>query len=290
MFTSITLAHKHNAITICYWLSGVIAVLLFIATLGGLFLPGLYRDVSYMAVQAQGQDLVSLVIGLPLLVISLFYTMHGSERAHLVWLGTLTYILYTYLTYAFSAVFNEFFLLYIALVALPFFALVTALLHLDVRQLSLRFSEKTPVKTVSIYLLAVAFLVFLGWMKQIIPALVTGQLPESIALARTPSNPVFVLDLALLLPAFCLAAIWLWRQQPWGYVLCGMFLVKALTLTLAINSMSWFMYQSHQQGLDLVSVTIWIVLAVTSLVLAVVYLKNLHEKDEKAQVEKAQMY
>ena len=289
MFTSLASAHKYN-FTMCYWLSGAIAILLFIATLGGLFLPGLYRDVPYMVVQAQGQDLVSLVIGVPLLVISLLYTMRGSERAQLIWLVTLTYILYTYLTYAFSAVFNEFFLLYVALVALSFFTLVTALLHLDVRQISLHFREKTPVKTVSIYLLAVAFLVFLGWMKQIIPALVTGQLPESIALARTPSNPVFVLDLALLLPAFCLSAILLWRRKPWGYVLCGIFLVKALTLTLAINSMSWFMYQGHQQGLDPVSVAIWIVLAVASMVLALAYLKNLHASNEKAEAEKVRVY
>lgn len=281
MLTTFTATYKHS-FNVCYWLSGAIAVLLFIATVGGLYLPGLYRDVPYNAVQAQGQDLVSLVVGLPLLVISLLYTIRGSERALLVWLGTLMYILYTYLTYAFSAVFNEFFLLYIALVSLTFFTLVTALLHVDVGQIRLHFSEKTPLKTVSIYLLAVALLVFLGWMKQILPALLTGQLPESIVLARTPSNPVFVLDLALLLPAFCLAAVWLWRRQPWGYILCGIFLVKALTLTLAILSMSWFMYQTHMQGLDIVSTVIWIAIALASLVLTVFYLVNLQEKGKIA--------
>lgn len=277
MLTTITTTHKYS-FNVCYWLSGAIAVLLFSATVGGLYLPGLYRDVPYNAVQAQGQDLVSLMVGLPLLIISLLYTIRGSERALLVWLGTLMYILYTYLTYAFNSVFNEFFLVYVALVSLSFFTLVNALLHIDAKQLRLHFSEKTPVKTVSIYLLAVALLVFLGWMKQILPALLTGQLPESITLARTPSNPVFVLDLALLLPAFCLAAIWLWRRQPWGYILGGIFLVKALTLTLAILSMSWFMYQTHIQGLDIVSTVIWIAIALASLVLTVFYLVNLQEK------------
>lgn len=277
MLTTITTTHKYS-FNVCYWLSGAIAVLLFIATVGGLYLPGLYRDVPYNAVQAQGQDLVSLMVGLPLLIISLLYTIRGSERALLVWLGTLMYILYTYLTYAFNSVFNEFFLVYVALVSLSFFTLVNALLLIDAKQLRLHFSEKTPVKTVSIYLLAVALLVFLGWMKQILPALLTGQLPESITLARTPSNPVFVLDLALLLPAFCLAAIWLWRRQPWGYILGGIFLVKALTLTLAILSMSWFMYQTHIQGLDIVSTVIWIAIALASLVLTVFYLVNLQEK------------
>ena len=280
MFTTIMPTHTQR-FTICYWLSGAIAILLLIATVGGLFLPGLYRDTPYNAVQAQGQDLVSLVIGLPLLVGGLLFTMRGSERALLVWLGALTYILYTYLTFAFGSVFNEFFLLYVALVSLSFFTLVIALLHLDAGVLHLHFGRQVPVKTVSLFLLAVACLFFLSWMKQILPALVSGQLPASITLARTPSNPIFVLDLALLLPAICFAAVWLWRRQAWGYVLCGIFLVKVWTLTLAILSMSWFMYASNQQGLDPVFVTVLVVLAVTSLVLAVIYLENLHKRGQK---------
>src|SRR5216110_3104602 len=117
MLTTIIPTHKYR-FTICYWFSGAIAILLLIAPVGGLFLPGLYRDAPYNAVQAQGQDLVTLVIGLPLLVGGLLFTMRGSERALFVWLGALTYILYTYLTFAFGSVFNEFFLLYVALVSL----------------------------------------------------------------------------------------------------------------------------------------------------------------------------
>lgn len=64
-------------------------------------------------------------------------------------------------------------------------------------------------------------------------------------------------------------------------MLCGIFLVKAWTLTLAILSMSWFMYTSNQQGLDPVFVSVLVVLAVTSLALAVIYLANLHERGQK---------
>ncbi len=265
---------------ICSWLSGAIAILLLIVTLGGLFINGLYRDTTWMLVQARGQDLATLVIGVPLLIVSLLMTIRGSEKALLVWLGSLTYILYTYITYAFGSVFNAFFLFYIALVSLSLFTLVTALLHINVYALSHHFDAKAPVKTVSTFLLTVAILVFLAWMKQIIPSLFSGQLPESIALARTPSNPIFVLDLAVLLPAFCLAAIWLWRRQAWGYVLSGLLLVKGLTLSLAILSMSWFMFQSNQPGVDPAVVAFWVVLALSGLMLTVIYLSHLHEKGE----------
>ncbi len=130
------------AFKICCWFSGAIVVLLLITTLGGLIINGLYRDTTWYAVQARGQDLATLVVGVPLLVVSLAFMMRGSERALLVWLGSLAYILYTYLTYAFSVVFNTFFLLYIALVSLSFFTLVIALLNTDAVALSRHFGAK----------------------------------------------------------------------------------------------------------------------------------------------------
>ncbi len=269
------------AFKICSWFSGAIVILLLITTLGGLIINGLYRDATWYAVQARGQDLATLIIGVPLLVVSLAFMMRGSERALLVWLGSLAYILYTYLTDAFSVVFNAFFLLYVALVSLSFFTLTIALLNIDADALRRHFGARTPVKVVSGYLLVVVTLVFLAWMREILPALLTGQIPQSITLARIPSNPIYVLDLSVLLPSIFLAAIWLWRHRAWGYVLCGMFLVKVFTLSLAILSLGWFMYQSNLPGLDPVVVGFWVLLAVTSLVLAVIYLANLREGGER---------
>jgi hypothetical protein len=279
MLSTISTTYKYR-FTLSFWLAGAVALLALIATLGGLLLPDLYRDSTWNMLQERGQDLVTLAIAIPLLVVSQLFAMRGSERGLLVWLGTLTYMLYTYLTYAFGSVFNAFFLLYIALVSLSLFTLIAALLHLNAEAIRQRFGEQTPIKTVSISLLIFALLIFMGWMKAILPALFTGQIPESILLARTPTNPVYVLDLGILLPAICLAAIWLWQRQAWGYVLCGILLVKVWTLTLAVISMSWFMYIFHQPGLDPVSVIIFLVFALASLSLTVIYLAHIHPMDK----------
>ncbi|MDH7475836.1 MAG: hypothetical protein QHJ74_17895, partial [Anaerolineae bacterium] len=59
------------------WLSVPIAALLAIATGGGVFISGLYRDTPHLVAQAIGQDVITLVVALPTLVISAFLSSRG---------------------------------------------------------------------------------------------------------------------------------------------------------------------------------------------------------------------
>lgn len=266
--------------TVCYWLSGILAVLLLVATLGGLFLPGLYRDTPAMVIQAHGQDLETLLFGLPLLVIAQIFVMRGSDRALLAWLGVLAFILYTYMIFAFSAVFNEFFLLYVAIVSLSFFTLLLVLRNINPEAIRTRFDERTPVKVVSIYLLVVAAFFLLAWMKDIIPALLSGKIPAVIVQSGIPTNPVYVLDLSVLLPLFVLASVWLWQRRPWGYVLSAVFLIMAIALALGILSMAFFLYLADQP-MDVVPVVFTLLLVLVAIPLTVFYLAHLHGKGSK---------
>ena len=92
----------------------------------GLLVPGLYRDPSWLVPQARGQDLVTLLASASMLW-ALHAARRGSTRAHLVWLGILGYVAYTYVGAAFAYAYNELFLLYIALFGLSVFALALAL-------------------------------------------------------------------------------------------------------------------------------------------------------------------
>ena len=88
--------------TIWLWLTAPIAVLLAIAAGSELLFDSVFRgDATNFVAQAIGQDYVTLVVVLPVLVISAILTSRGSERARLVWLGALAYVLYTYVIYAF---------------------------------------------------------------------------------------------------------------------------------------------------------------------------------------------
>lgn len=78
--------------TIWLWLTAPIAVLVATAAGVGLFIEGLYRDPSSLVAQAIGQDVVTLVVALPALVIGAILASRGSARGRLVWLGVVGYV------------------------------------------------------------------------------------------------------------------------------------------------------------------------------------------------------
>jgi len=229
-----------------YALSGLIALLVLVAAGGGLFIPGLYRDNAYMLPQAQGNDLVTLVFSLPLFVGALVFTARGSLRAQVIWLGSLGYLLYTYITMAFDAVFNSFFLLYVAIFGLCVFTAIGALSHADADALRRHFAGEKTARALAVYCLALAVLLFFTWGGQLVPALLANKVPETLVLAGTPTSFVWVLDLGILIPFLALTGIWLWRRQSRGYLLAGVVLVKGLTLGLAILGMAYFMLRDGQ--------------------------------------------
>ena len=219
------------------WLTFPIAILLVIAAGGGVFMSSLYRDNPSMLAQAIGQDFISLVVVLPTLIISAVFASRGSPRARLVWVGAMAYLVYTYASFAFDIRFNSLFLVYVALLGCSLYALIGEFSSANMAGMKEYFTEKTPVKAVSVYLAVIAFLFYFTWLSEIVPALIAGQIPQNIQESGTPSNAVYVLDMACILPAFAIAAITLWRKKNLGYTLAGTLLSCLTLLILAIVGM-----------------------------------------------------
>jgi hypothetical protein len=228
------------------WLTLPIALLLAIAAGGGVFVPDLYRDNSYYVAQAVGQDLVSLVVVLPALIVTAFLSHRGSSRARLVWLGVLVYLVYTYVVAAFDNRFNSLFLVYVALLGCSLYALIGGLATTDLAGVKAGFTGKTSANAVSIYLFVLAILFYFLWLSESVPALVAGKIPQSVQDNGTPTNAIHVLDMAWILPAFAIAGVSLRRKQALGYTLAGALLTYSLLLTLAILSMVVFMMRQGQ--------------------------------------------
>jgi hypothetical protein len=237
-----TLEDKRSprATRIWLWLTGRIAFLVTIAAGVGFFIDGVYRDAPVNAAQAVGQDLITLLMALPVLVVSAILAHRGSMRAHLVWLGGLGYLVYTYASYALAIEFNSLFLVYVALLGLSLYTLIGGLATMDFAGMKAHFSRGTPVKAVSIFLAVVAVLFYFMWLSEDIPALLAGEVPQGVIEAEAPTDVVHVLDMALLLPANVLTAIWLWRRRALGYALAGTLLSSLSLLVLAVMSMMVF--------------------------------------------------
>lgn len=222
-----------------YPLSILIAALAGLSSAGGLFLEGLYRDNAFVRSTWVGNDLVTLLLAVPVLIAAMFFARRGSQPAYLIWLGMLDYMLYNYAFYLFGAAFNVFFLLYVSLLGLSIFAMIFGLVSVNVQTISQQFSQRTPVRWIAGYMLFVAIGLSAVYLAQSIGFIFTGKLPSIVDLSGHPTSVVFALDLTLLVPVLVLGAIWLWQRKPWGYILAGITLVKgpAYTLILSVNSL-----------------------------------------------------
>ncbi|MFW6174766.1 MAG: hypothetical protein ACOC5K_03210 [Chloroflexota bacterium] len=114
-------------------LSLVVALLvLFSAGSGALWWQDVYPlERESAATQAQGQDIVTVLLVLPLFLLSLFAAARGSLRGRLAWIGILAYFTYTYLSYSVGTPFNDFFHFYVAAYSLSLISLVIGVTTLD---------------------------------------------------------------------------------------------------------------------------------------------------------------
>ena len=249
-------------------------ILLPLATLIGLLVPGLYRDTAWMIPQARGQDLMTFVTIEPLLMVALLAYRKRPITAVLAWMGALGYVLYTYAMYSYTTYFNALFLVYVALFATSLFALIDLLAHLNPEQVRASLRPMLPTRVIAVYCALVGLFFLVAWLGQIVPATLQGTTPESILLAKTPTSAVHVQDLAVVLPLYLLTAVWLWRRRAWGFVLAPILLILADVMLLALLAMGLFMAQAGFAG-SLDMAPIFAVLALLSLALTGVYFVNI---------------
>jgi hypothetical protein len=198
---------------------------------GGLYT---YESVSGAA-QAIGQDWVTLLVGVPLLLIGAYLASRGALRWKLLQAGALWYFAYTYLLMAFGGAYNQLFLVYVALYSASIFAFLLSLHAIDVGSLPARFSPHFARRTIAWLVIGIGALLALLWLGRIIPALLTGAVPFGLESYST----LFVQagDLGLVVPLAIVGGALLLRRRPVGYLLASVLLVKGATLGLALVAM-----------------------------------------------------
>jgi predicted membrane channel-forming protein YqfA (hemolysin III family) len=96
------------------------------------------------------------------------------------------------------------------------------------------FCTPVPFRSTSIIFALCAGVFTLLWLKEIIPALQSHTIPDSIAVSGLPINPVHILDLAILLPGMLLTAFLLQRRHPLGWILAPMLLIFSVLMSINI--------------------------------------------------------
>jgi hypothetical protein len=202
---------------ISLWLTVATAVASAAGCVAALLQPtAVYGDETrVLANAATAQDLVGLAVVAPLLLILSLAAARGSLTCWLCCLGCLGFTVYNYAIYAFSIHFGPLFLVWVAVLGLSLFALITGLVLIDPHLIRNRFV--VPSRLTGWFLVSMAVLFTLVWLGEIVPDLAAGRPSTSAADWEVPTNPVHVLDLAFFLPAVAITGVMLLRRHWLGY-------------------------------------------------------------------------
>ena len=182
-----------------------------------------YYDTVSSAAQQQGNDIVTLGIGVPLLVIATWLAFRSSLRGRMLLTGVLGFFLYTYLSMAMLTSFNAFFLIYVALFALSLYAFILCMMSFDLATLPQHFSERLPRRWIAGLLFVIGGFLSLAWLGKVVTPILQNVTPS---LENTTTFVIQAMDLGLIVPLAVLAVVLLLLRSAWGYLLSSVFVVN----------------------------------------------------------------
>lgn len=200
--------------------------------------------------EARGWSLVTICLALPWLAGSLIAGRRGSLRGRLAWLGTLTYLVYTYLEFAVSPPFTPLFLVYIGAFACAIPALLMGLSSIDLSALPEAFSDRVPRRSIATFALTSAVVLALAWLKGILARTVSGDFgwPQGV---DAIGHVVHALDLGLQVPLGIATWALLMRRRPSGYVAAAVMLVNSICMGAALTAMvTWAAIDAGRSGVE----------------------------------------
>lgn len=200
----------HN-LTLVYVSSAIIALALAVISLAGILLRDVVYPTDELVLSFLITDGFTLIVALPILLVSMWLARRGRLIGLLCWPGALFYVLYIHVVHLIGVPFNLLFLPYLLLVTLSAYTIIGLIASIDAAGVRTRLSGHVPAKAA-------------GGIVTILSALFLVQLVPAVVMALTGQSPVKVSEIALwiadstLAPAWLIGGILLWRREALGYV------------------------------------------------------------------------
>jgi hypothetical protein len=218
------------------------SILILAASLYAIMDPSIYKAETYnWQVQTLVQDIINSAVIVPALLVStLFISSKKGWGLHL-WAGIELYVLYTYVIYSFNIHFNNFFLLYVSVMGLAFYLFVFYAWYCISTRAINKLHYVPRLRLSAIYFAGIATIFCAMWLNEIITSLRNNAISSLLINTGLFTNPVHVLDLAIVLPALFITGILLLRQKNTGFML-SLFLLPFMTLmNFSVGFLLFFM-------------------------------------------------
>ena len=252
-------------------LCAALAAVVVVAAVPTFFVDGILNGTPVMNGSARGTALTMFALALPVMAVGLVTSIRGSIRGQAALIGALAYLTYNATLLAYATPFNQLFLAYVALLGLSLWSLVSALL--DPRP-PLASGNRLPARGIAAFILTVVGLNALAWLRFVVPDL--GQdPPDFLDGTGLTTNPIYVQDLAVWLPALAIVAVLLWQRRPSGIFLAGAGLVFWVIEAIGVAVDQWFGHRADPASdvATLAGVVLFAGLAAATLVPLVFWLR-----------------
>ncbi|MBM7686900.1 hypothetical protein [Defluviitalea raffinosedens] len=243
---------------------------------------GLYKDNS-ISIAAQGiaSDFVTLVMGVPLLILSLYLSLKESFKGKILLTGTLSYFLYTYMSYTFLWMYNKFFIIYVMLMSASLYAFILSISSFDIENIKLNFSEKLPVKFLGGYQIFIGVMIGMLWLGKIAPSIIGDKVP--VGLEHYTTLVIQGMDLGIIVPTAILSGIFLIKRKAIGFLLSSVIIIKGITMLTSISAM--IINQAlHGVNMSMAEVILFPLFNLVSIICLVLLFKNTKTKVEKIRL------
>jgi hypothetical protein len=194
-----------------YALSFIIAILMAAASVAGL----LYRTVVYPTDELLRSfvpsNAVHLLIGLPILLGSIWLTWRGKLIGLLFWPGALFFVLYNSIVYVLALPLNIAFLMHLTLVTMSTYTLIGLVASIDRQIVQHRLAGAVPERLAGGVVAGMGLLFLLR-----VIGVLANALTSQTAMAAT-ELALNTVDF-LIAPAFLIGGVSLWRRKGLGYV------------------------------------------------------------------------
>ncbi len=243
-----------------------------------IFGEGLYKNDSISVVaQGKASDLITLLLGIPLLIASLYLTTKGSFKGQLLLTGTLGYFLYTYMSYTFLWTYNPLFIVYVTLMAASLYAFILCLMSFEIEKVPAMFNDKLPTKFLGGFQLFVGLAIGMMWIGKIGPSIFNQSYPSG--LEHYTTLVIQGMDLGIVVPAAILSGILMIKRKPFGYLLSSVIIIKGVTMLTAISAM---IVNMALKGVDmnLVEILVFPMFNLLAIICLILLFKNIDKSPE----------
>lgn len=189
-----------------------------------MFGSGIYSQDSYFKAPIFiGSDFTMLFLMVPLMIVALVKEVRNRTlKSKLYLIAGTSVVLYYATSIAFGITYNSFHLLYIALFSSSLFSLFAFIAKLDMVALQRSLTWTLPSKGIKVFLILSGISLFIAWLPDIIPTMISGTPLPLIEVYTTEIT--YVLDMGIISPLIFLCLNLLKKQKGLGVAILSMIL------------------------------------------------------------------